>query len=119
MSVVSLDFLFMASADGDQAISLHDEGMSRRLKALACTAPLHDLDARKVRLDWCEGGGYQMAEIEHARVQQHARDRTRRRPRPPQAGRGIATQGRLNSWQAACYGALAAGDWLRAGGLSY
>jgi hypothetical protein len=63
MSVVSPTFLFMASADGDQAISLHDEGMSRRLKALACTAPLHDLDARKVRLDWCEGDGYQMAEI--------------------------------------------------------
>jgi hypothetical protein len=63
MSVVSLTFLFMASSDGDQAISLHDEGMSRRLKALACTAPLHDLDARKVRLDWCEGDGYQMAEI--------------------------------------------------------
>ena len=44
-------------------ITFHDEGLARRLKALACTAPLHDLDARKVRLDWCEGAGYQMAEI--------------------------------------------------------
>jgi hypothetical protein len=53
----------MASADGEGAITFHDEGLARRLKALACTAPLHDLDARKVRLDWCEGAGYQMAEI--------------------------------------------------------
>ena len=53
----------MASADGNQAITLHYEGMSRRLKALACTVPLHDLDARKVRLDWCDGDGYHMAEI--------------------------------------------------------
>jgi hypothetical protein len=53
----------MAAAGGDQTITLHDEGMSRRLKALACTAPLHDLDARKARLDWCDGDGYQMAEI--------------------------------------------------------
>ena len=44
-------------------IALHDEGLARRLKALACTAPLHDLDARKVRLDWCDGNAYQMAEI--------------------------------------------------------
>src|SRR5882672_686928 len=58
----------MASADGDQAISLHDEGMSRRLKALACTAPLHGLDERKVRLDWCDGDGYQMAEIALAAI---------------------------------------------------
>jgi hypothetical protein len=40
-----------------------DEGLARRLKALACTAPLHDLDARKVRLDWCDASAYQMAEI--------------------------------------------------------
>ncbi|MEU6699203.1 hypothetical protein [Pseudonocardia sp. NPDC046786] len=39
-----------------------DEGVARRLKALACTAPLHDLDARKGRLDW-DAAGYQMAEI--------------------------------------------------------
>lgn len=44
-------------------ITFHDEGLARRLKALACTAPLHDLDARKMRLDWCDGAGYQMAEI--------------------------------------------------------
>lgn len=58
----------MASADGGQWITLHDDGMSRRLKALACTAPLHDLDARKVRLDWCDGDGYQMAEIALAAI---------------------------------------------------
>lgn len=40
-----------------------DEGLARRLKALACTAPLHDLDARKARLDWTDGSVYQMAEI--------------------------------------------------------
>jgi hypothetical protein len=27
-----------------------DEGLARRLRALACTAPLHDLDARKANL---------------------------------------------------------------------
>ncbi|ASR36868.1 hypothetical protein BAY61_19830 [Prauserella marina] len=40
-----------------------DEGLARRLKALACTAPLHDLDARKGKLDWAEATIYQMAEI--------------------------------------------------------
>jgi hypothetical protein len=40
-----------------------DEGLARRLKALACTAPLHDLDARKTRLDWVDASAYQMAEI--------------------------------------------------------
>jgi len=40
-----------------------DEGLARRLKALACTAPLHDLDGRKARLDWADASGYQMAEI--------------------------------------------------------
>ncbi|MBN1172439.1 MAG: hypothetical protein JXA67_09720 [Micromonosporaceae bacterium] len=39
------------------------EGLARRLKALACTAPLHDLDSRKSRLDWADAAGYQMAEI--------------------------------------------------------
>jgi len=53
----------MTSADGIGVITFHDEGRARRLKALACTAPLHDLDTRKVRLDWCDGVGYQMAEI--------------------------------------------------------
>src|SRR4051812_6532467 len=42
---------------------LADEGLTRRLKALACTAPLHDLDARKTRLDWADAAIYQMAEI--------------------------------------------------------
>lgn len=40
-----------------------DEAMARRLKALACTASLHQLDSRKTRLDWLEGTDYQMAEI--------------------------------------------------------
>ncbi|GAB3500866.1 hypothetical protein [Amycolatopsis cihanbeyliensis] len=40
-----------------------DEGLARRLKALACTAPLHDLDARKAKLDWADATTYQMAEI--------------------------------------------------------
>ena len=40
-----------------------DDGLARRLKALACTAPLHDLDARKGRLDRIDAGPYQMAEI--------------------------------------------------------
>jgi hypothetical protein len=40
-----------------------EDGVARRLKALACTAPLHDLDARKTRLDWADATGYQMAEI--------------------------------------------------------
>ena len=40
-----------------------DGGMARRLKALACTAPLHDLDARKSRVEWAEADPYQMAEI--------------------------------------------------------
>ena len=53
----------MTSADGSGVITIYDEGLARRLKALACTAPLHDLDARKVRLDWCDGAEYQMAEI--------------------------------------------------------
>jgi hypothetical protein len=53
----------MTSAEGSGVITLHDEGLARRLKALACTAPLHDLDARKARLDWCDADAYQMAEI--------------------------------------------------------
>jgi O-6-methylguanine DNA methyltransferase len=40
-----------------------DAGLARRLKALACTAPLHDLDARKTKLDWVDASVYQMAEI--------------------------------------------------------
>src|SRR5262249_30660634 len=40
-----------------------DEGLARRLKALACTGPLHDLDARKSRVDWADASVYQMAEI--------------------------------------------------------
>ena len=39
-----------------------DEGLARRLRALACTAPLHDLDVRKANLAG-EFGGYAMAEL--------------------------------------------------------
>jgi hypothetical protein len=42
---------------------LADEALTRRLKALALTAPLHDLDARKAKLDWADATVYQMAEI--------------------------------------------------------
>ncbi|MFE1100317.1 hypothetical protein ACFW4K_07350 [Nocardiopsis alba] len=40
-----------------------DEGLSRRAKALACTAPLHDLDVRKGMIEWAEAKTYLMAEI--------------------------------------------------------
>jgi 6-pyruvoyl-tetrahydropterin synthase len=50
------------TADGG-ALRGVDEGVARRLKALACTAPLHDLDGRKSRLDWLDATRYQMAEI--------------------------------------------------------
>ncbi|MEE1927289.1 hypothetical protein V1J52_03680 [Streptomyces sp. TRM 70351] len=44
-----------------------DEGLSRRLRALACTAPLHDLDARKANLSG-EYGAYAMAEVALAAI---------------------------------------------------
>lgn len=53
----------MTSSDDGEPIALYDEGLARRLKALACTAPLHDLDGRKMRLEWCDAATYQMAEI--------------------------------------------------------
>ncbi|WP_007510397.1 MULTISPECIES: hypothetical protein [Pseudofrankia] len=40
-----------------------DDGMARRLKALALTAPLHDLDARKRLLDGADFAVYAMAEL--------------------------------------------------------
>ncbi|MFG3709302.1 hypothetical protein [Micromonospora sp. NPDC047730] len=40
-----------------------DEGLTRRLKALACTVPLHELDARRGKLEWVDASVYQMAEI--------------------------------------------------------
>ncbi|MFD0882974.1 hypothetical protein ACFQ08_00110 [Streptosporangium algeriense] len=39
------------------------QAFSRRVKALACTTPLHELDAHKNKLDWVAGGAYQMREI--------------------------------------------------------
>ncbi|MFS8096182.1 hypothetical protein LFM09_03495 [Lentzea alba] len=51
-------------AGGEYAIvGDQDEALSRRLKALACTAPLHGLDARKGRLELADADVYQMAEI--------------------------------------------------------
>ncbi|MBW1602121.1 hypothetical protein JJV70_08335 [Streptomyces sp. JJ66] len=44
-----------------------DEGLARRLRALACTAPLHDLDARKANLSG-EYGTYAMAEVALAAI---------------------------------------------------
>lgn len=44
-----------------------DEGLARRLKALACTAPLHDLDARKANLAG-EYSTYAMAEVALAAI---------------------------------------------------
>jgi len=44
-----------------------DEGLARRLRALACTAPLHDLDARKANLAG-EYGTYAMAELALAAI---------------------------------------------------
>ncbi|MCQ4083558.1 hypothetical protein NGB36_23905 [Streptomyces sp. RB6PN25] len=44
-----------------------DEGLARRLKALACTAPLHDLDVRKANLAG-EYSTYAMAEVALAAI---------------------------------------------------
>lgn len=46
-----------------RAASSADLGLTRRLKALACTVPLHELDARKGMLDWADASVYQMGEI--------------------------------------------------------
>jgi hypothetical protein len=40
-----------------------DLGLTRRLKALACTVPLHDLDHHKAKLERIDASTYQMAEI--------------------------------------------------------
>lgn len=60
----------MVAEEGAWHGSAGDEAMARRLKALACTAPLHDLDARKNRLDWADATPYQMAEIALAAIDQ-------------------------------------------------
>ncbi|MFI1017105.1 hypothetical protein [Streptomyces sp. NPDC020965] len=52
----------MTDHGGDRKVRA-DEGLTRRLKALACTAPLHDLDIRKAKLPWLDGAQYQMAEV--------------------------------------------------------
>ncbi|MFF7986927.1 hypothetical protein ACFZDK_48965 [Streptomyces sp. NPDC007901] len=51
---------------GGEPDPLADEGLTRRLKALACTAPLHDLEVRKANQPWLEESirdRYQMAEV--------------------------------------------------------
>ncbi|HEX6446519.1 MAG TPA: hypothetical protein VF053_15595 [Streptosporangiales bacterium] len=55
----------MTDRAGDEvgAVPLGDDGLVRRLKALACTGPLHDLDNRKTRLDFADASVYSMAEI--------------------------------------------------------
>lgn len=40
-----------------------DPGFSARVKALACTAPLHDLDERKAAIQTADYAAYQMAEL--------------------------------------------------------
>ncbi len=42
---------------------LLDTGFAQRVKALACTAPLHDLDARKAAVQSADLTRYQMAEL--------------------------------------------------------
>jgi hypothetical protein len=53
----------LISADGNGGIATYDEGLARWLRALAFRGTLHDLDVRKVSLDWCDGADCQMAEI--------------------------------------------------------
>jgi hypothetical protein len=44
--VIYRQSMMPALGDEGQAITPRDEGLARRLKALAFTAPLHDLDAQ-------------------------------------------------------------------------
>ncbi|MFD9285751.1 hypothetical protein ACFWD7_52830 [Streptomyces mirabilis] len=52
----------MRDETGEPVVTV-DEGLSRRAKALACTAPLHELDAHKGMIEWAEAKTYLMAEI--------------------------------------------------------
>ncbi|MFJ9884498.1 hypothetical protein ACIQRW_01365 [Streptomyces sp. NPDC091287] len=45
------------------SVELSDDGLARRAKALACTAPLQALDENKGSLRWVEASVYQLAEI--------------------------------------------------------
>ena len=49
--------------DTGSASESSDGGFALRVKALACTAPLHDLDARKNSVQTADYGIYQMAEL--------------------------------------------------------
>lgn len=44
-------------------VNLPDEGLARRAKALACTAPLQALDENKGSLRWVKAEVYQLAEV--------------------------------------------------------
>ncbi|MER8046558.1 hypothetical protein [Streptomyces sp. NPDC094032] len=44
-------------------VNLPDDGLARRAKALACTAPLRALDDNKASLRWGDASVYQLAEI--------------------------------------------------------
>ncbi|MEC4571072.1 hypothetical protein [Streptomyces virginiae] len=60
---VNFEHATPAGSTGADEGLLQDEGLIRRAKALACTAPLHDLDANKGMLEWADVKVYQMAEI--------------------------------------------------------
>lgn len=49
--------------DTGSAPEISDGGFALRVKALACTAPLHDLDARKNSVQTADYSVYQMAEL--------------------------------------------------------
>lgn len=44
-------------------VNLPDDGLARRAKALACTAPLQALDENKGSLSWVDADVYQLAEV--------------------------------------------------------
>jgi len=43
--------------------TVSDIGFAQRVKALACTAPLHDLDSRKAQVQSADFSAYQMSEL--------------------------------------------------------
>ncbi|MEV7122833.1 hypothetical protein [Kitasatospora griseola] len=49
--------------DQPMPANLPDEGLVRRAKALACTAPLQSLDAHKASLEGIDARGYQMSQL--------------------------------------------------------
>ncbi len=53
----------MPDSQNSSPANLPDEGLARRAKALACTAPLQALDDNKGSLRWVDADVYQLAEI--------------------------------------------------------